>query len=288
VRRLIDGDGTQTIEAESAEQALLLASQDPPQVALCDINLPRGQTGFWLIQQLRAMHPETAVVVTSGMHGCDAAIAGLQAGVVDYVVKPYSRERLHQALTRAFADHCSRVATRAVMRELDGREQATDTSATSVPSLIAVLRAEDEGVARHAMRIAALSVQIALKLGIGQPALSDIERAALLRDVRRLDVHGIARHVPFLAAAETMVVAAEEKFDGTGFPMGLQGEAIPIGARIIAVAEAIDGLLTAKGANRLTPSAAAEVLATTRPREFDPTVLHGVSMLRAEQAVATH
>jgi response regulator RpfG family c-di-GMP phosphodiesterase len=289
VRRFLDVDGLQAVEAESAEQALLLASQDPPQVALCDINLPRGQTGFWLIERLHELHPETAVIVTSGMHGFDAAITGLQSGVVDYVVKPFSRDRLHQALTRAFADHRSRVATRTVMRELDGREGAGDVAATSVPSLLAVLRAEDGDTARHATRVAALSVQIAGTLGIRQPALSDIERAALLRDVRRLDVHGIARNVPFLAAAEALVVAIEEKFDGTGFPMGLRGETIPLGSRIIAVAEAIDGLLTALGGGRLTPATAAEKLAETRGREFDPMVLHAVSATdRQEQRIATH
>lgn len=287
MRRFMDAEGVQASEAESAEQALLLASQDPPQVALCDINLPRGQTGFWLIQQLQAIHPETAVIVTSGLPGFESTIAGLQAGVVDYVVKPFSRERLHEALTRAFADHRSRVATTAVMRQLDGREPDSDTSATSVPSLIAVLRAEDEGIARHAMRVAALSVQIALKFGIGQPALADIERAALLRDVRRLDVHGIARNVPFLAAAEALVGAVEERYDGTGFPMGLKGEAIPLGARIIAVAEAIDGLLTAAGAGRVTPSTAADTLAAKRPREFDPRVLHALSALSQDHTVAT-
>ena len=65
LHRWIDAEGVRAVEAESAEQGLLLASEEFPAVAFCDINLPRGQSGFWLVEQLHRLHPETSVVVTT-------------------------------------------------------------------------------------------------------------------------------------------------------------------------------------------------------------------------------
>jgi DNA-binding NtrC family response regulator len=107
----VEAEGASPMLATSAEQALLLASERTPAVALCDVNLPGGRDGFWLAEQLRSLHPETAVVMATGLHQFDHAVAGLRAGVVDYVTKPVTRERLMQAVRRAFSEHEARMAS---------------------------------------------------------------------------------------------------------------------------------------------------------------------------------
>src|SRR6185295_2946507 len=96
----VETEGATTLEAGSAEQALaVLESEGPPAVALCDVNLP-GQDGLWLAGHLHVSYPETAVVMTTAVHEFDAAVTSLQAGVVYYLPKPFTRERLSDALKR--------------------------------------------------------------------------------------------------------------------------------------------------------------------------------------------
>lgn len=115
----VEAEGGISIGTRSAEQALaLIDAHDPPDVALCDLCLP-GKDGLWLIEQLRVKHPDTAVVVESGVHEFDAAVTSLHAGAVDYLVKPLTQERLSNALNRAYVAHKSRCALARMQEELE-------------------------------------------------------------------------------------------------------------------------------------------------------------------------
>jgi DNA-binding NtrC family response regulator len=112
--------GLSVIEAGTAEDGLERVALESPAIVLCDIRLP-GEDGLWLAAQVRIHHPRTAVVMTTGVLEFSAAVSSLQSGVVDYLVKPFSRERLSEALSRAWYAHMSRSALDALQRELDDR-----------------------------------------------------------------------------------------------------------------------------------------------------------------------
>jgi response regulator RpfG family c-di-GMP phosphodiesterase len=324
IRRLlqawVEGEGVSASQASNAEDALAVIQSDgAPGVMLCDIRMP-GKDGLWLAGQLRASHPETAVVMTTGVHEFDAAIHSLQAGVVDYLVKPFTRDRMVEALNRAIFAHKTRHALAVMDQELvQRRAQIADALAeielnasTSLEAMLSMLGARDPGTLDHAHRVARLAVNLAMALQIGEPRLSDIERAALLHNLGRLalpdallarpedtldaaererfrahPVHGhtMLKNVPFLAAAAEIVVAAHERYDGSGFPHGLRGDAIPVGARVIAVASAYEQLAPAP-ADALACARALDTLLTSRSHEFDPMVLGALKMLQPAAANA--
>jgi response regulator RpfG family c-di-GMP phosphodiesterase len=311
----VETEGATTLEAGSAEQALdVLEAEGPTAVALCDVKLP-GHDGLWLAGQLHQSYPETAVVMTTAVHEFDAAVTSLQAGVVDYLPKPFTRERLTDALKRAFLAHQSRHALGEMQSELERRRQqiieATAelemNTASSLEAMLAMLRMRDPDSTDHTHRVARLTVNLAMALQIGEPQLSDIERAALLHNLGRLampdallarpaaslssadlarlrsyPLHGYAmlKNVPVLAEANRIAVASHERYDGSGFPHGLKGAAIPLGARIIAVADAFDELVSGIGAAAVTPARAVEILTTQRSREFDPLALDALRKLQ--------
>jgi putative two-component system response regulator len=325
IRRLlqnwVEAEGAAVVQASTSEEALRVISPETvPAVALCDIRLP-GKDGLWLATQLRVEHPETAVVMTTGVHEFDVAVHSMQAGVVDYLVKPFTRERLTEALQRGFFAHQSRRALAAMQKELDARRtQITEALAelelnasSSLEVMLEMLRARDQASFEHAHRVSRLAVNLAMTLDIGEPRLSDIERAALLHNLGRLalpdelllrkestlspadrarfrsyPLHGeaILRNVPYLAAASEIAVASHERFDGSGFPHGLKGELIPLGARIIGVANAYDELLFGIGQPAISSAAALEAMGTTRAAEFDPLVLGALRMLVAGSSAA--
>lgn len=316
LHKWVQTDGVGVLEAGSAEEGLaLVESEGAPAVALCDIRLP-GRDGLWLAEQLRVAHPETAVVMTTGVNEFDAAVTSLHAGVVDYLVKPFSHERMMEALGRALFTHKSRQALTDMQAELDRRRQQIsdalselETNATgAIEALLGILRARHADWYEQARRVARLSVNIALALQIREPELSDIERAALLHNfgclalpdylfavpeselsagdrarLRTYPLHGYAllKHVPFLAAANAIAVAAHERFDGTGFPQGRRGHEIPLGARIIGVALAYDELAHGTKGPSATPAEALAVLSSARASQFDPLVIGALKMLQA-------
>jgi putative two-component system response regulator len=87
------------------------------------------------------------------------------------------------------------------------------------------------------------------------------------------------KNLPFLAAANEIAVASHERYDGSGFPRGLKGEAIPIGARIIAVADVWDELVSGIGDTPVPPAHAIEIMTVERLAEFDPLVVGALTML---------
>ena len=311
----VEAEGATVIEAGTAEEGLALAqSDDGLAVALCDIQLP-GKDGLWLAEQLHVGFPDTVVLMTTGVLEFGAAVNSLQAGVVDYLVKPFSRERLTEAVNRAFFAHKSRRALTDVQRELDRRRaQIADAlrdlelnAAASLEAMLAMIRVRDAHSYDHAHRVAALSVNLAMALRIGEPKLSDIERAALLHNLGRLALpdqilirkertlsgeertklrsyplhgHAMLKNVPFLAAASEIAVASHERYDGSGFPAGLRGEGIPLGARIVAVADVYDELVSGVGDTPVSPARALQILSVDRIAQFDPLVIGALAMLQ--------
>lgn len=282
LHRWIDAEGVRAVEAESAEQGLLLASEEFPAVAFCDINLPRGQSGFWLVEQLHRLHPETCVVVTTGLHQFDAAVSGLRAGATDYIVKPFTRDRFRQALQRGLVEHQSRKAQLAQAPQGAGGSGSEERPANSTAALLSVLRVDHESGVERAKRVSKHAVDIANAMNAGEGLAADIERAAILRNITRLDVHALGRQVPFLAAASTITAAVQEHFDGSGFPLGLAGDRIPLGARILAVAEAWDALVASGRQGTISPADAIERLSTERAGQFDPAVLRALKVVQSK------
>jgi response regulator RpfG family c-di-GMP phosphodiesterase len=315
LRHWVEAEGATVIEAGTAEEGLALTQLGgAPAVALCDIRLP-GKDGLWLAEQLHLGFPDTVVLMTTGVLEFDAAVHSLQSGVVDYLVKPFSRERLTEAVNRAFFAHKARRAVSEMQRELDERraqiaEALGDlelNAAASLEAMLAMLRVRDAHSYDHAHRVAKLSVNLAMALRISEPQLSDIERAALLHNLGRLalpdsilvrkerslsdeeratlrayPLHGQAmlKNVPFLAGANEIAVATHERYDGSGFPRGLKGEAIPIGARIVAVADVWDELVSGIGDTPVPPAHALAVISIERLAQFDPLVVGALTMLQ--------
>ena len=319
IRRLLSAwsqaEGATVVEAGTAEHAVsLVEAEGPPDVAMCDVRLP-GKDGLWLAEYFRTTWPQTAVVMTTAVHEFDSAVNSLQAGVVDYLCKPYGTDRFVSALKSALVVHQGRRAQAAMEKELaERRAQVTEALAelelnanSALNAMLAMLHARDSISYDHAHRVAKLAVDLAMMLEIGEPQLSDIERAALLHNLGRLampdtllnqaesalsasdraqlrsyPLHGYAllKNVPMLAAANQIAVAAHERYDGSGFPHGLRGEQIPLGARIIGVADAYDELSSGIRYQAIGARSAVEILTTERRSEFDPAVLSALKTLQ--------
>jgi DNA-binding response OmpR family regulator len=110
LRRAIEREGVTVVEAGSAEEAVRLASDAPPHVAFCDVELGDGQAdGFWLANELNRLSPATVVVMVTSKAQVDAVVAGVRAGSRVYLIKPVSPDDLRRTLSASLEEHAVRL-----------------------------------------------------------------------------------------------------------------------------------------------------------------------------------
>ena len=177
-----------------------------------------------------------------------------------------------------------------------------------VESFIAALEARDRSTGQHSRRVAALSLKLALGLGLAWSDACIIGMGGLLHDLGKVAMpdailfkHGklsaaeieyVARHpligeeilapLPSLRSVAEIVRTHHEWVNGSGYPDGLRGENIPLGARIVAVADAYDAIISHRVYREgRTPSEATRELSKGAGQQFDPRIVEALDRLLA-------
>ncbi len=307
--------------ASGAEQALESMASEPAGVVVCDVRMPRHD-GLWLAEQLRLHYPDTAVIMATGGQDLDAAVASLRLGVLDYLVKPYSRERLRESVERGVDWHHAAIEARQKREVLHHRAKIRHDhlatalaglrveTAEAIDALLIMLTLRDRAAYDHAHRVAKLAQRLALALDADPEVIQDLEPAALFHELGRLTLPDelgekrgglsaderelvkehprfafeVLRNVPALRNAADLVLALHERYDGTGYPFGLSGDTIPVGSRILAVADAFDMLSQVESVpGSVARNDALLELSRRRGLQFDPLVLDALVTLTSVQ-----
>ncbi|MEW6321005.1 MAG: HD domain-containing phosphohydrolase [Acidobacteriota bacterium] len=306
-------EGYEIAVAASADEAL--AAVTGPRTfdaALVDLGLP-GEDGVWLARALRERQSDLAVIMCTGWQSFEAAVEGMRIGVNDYLLKPFTRVELTDSIRRALKWRhdlqqsvrahealCASIASRreALMAEF---RRLTSPSAADLEAIIARFATRSAEAQAHARRVARMSVFLAEELGVGATDIRAIEHGALLHDIGKIalpdelmlkdspltdeEIRFIRTHPelgasvvaasPALADVAAMVQSSHEAWDGSGYPQGLVGDAIPLGARIIAVTDTFDALTWSRiFRESVTTSRAAAELVRSAGTQFDPDVVH--------------
>jgi cyclic di-GMP phosphodiesterase len=171
---------------------------------------------------------------------------------------------------------------------------------TTLEALASALDTRDTETLGHSLRVASYTVAVARRMGVGEPDLTDIYRGALLHDVGKIGVpdailrkpgkltpeewvemrrhpeigHRILQGIKFLEGAREIVLSHQETYDGSGYPRGLKGKEIPLGARIFAVVDTLDAMTSDRPYRKALPyeAARAEILKYSG-MQFDPDVV---------------
>jgi putative nucleotidyltransferase with HDIG domain len=304
----VDSLGFRPLEAESAEAALEAMAREPADIAFCDVNMG-GQNGVWLASQLRDDFPHTAVIMATSVRDVDVAVASLSNHVVDYLLKPFDRARVREALALGRDWHAASMGLDALQHTLQDRlrsrrasvatelAQAQETHQGALESLMAMLQLHERDGRGHATRVARLTLALADQLAVDEDFVERLEHGALLHDIGKLDMpaailskpapldddewrvmrthprvgYDLLRGQERFAGSAEIVLSHHECYDGSGYPRGLEKNRIPFGARILAVADAYDSM-TQPHTQRpaLPPAMAVEEIERCRGRQFDP------------------
>ncbi|MCA1620053.1 MAG: response regulator [Acidobacteria bacterium] len=304
----------------SAEEALRLLGEGDFQLVLSDISMG-GMSGLELIPRVSAVSPDTLVILVSGSHDIDSAIEAMRAGAFDYIVKPFDLEHVRLSVRRAL-EHQRLLAERRGYEtyleqmierrteELDGALCSLgDAYRTTLKALVAALETRDQETHGHSERVVGFSLRLGLEFGLDREQMRSLEFGSLLHDIGKIGVpdailrkparlteeewremrlhpaHGrqILSGIEFLAGASRVVAQHHERWDGSGYPLGLRGEAIDLNARIFAVADAFDAMTSDRvyRTGRTHEAALAE-LESCAGRQFDPRVVEAFGRVPRE------
>jgi response regulator RpfG family c-di-GMP phosphodiesterase len=311
IGRWLTSGGYDVRMASNADEGLQRVRDRAPAVALCDIRMP-GHDGLWLAQHIRTTAPETAVIMATGVQDVGSAVTSLRQGVIDYLTKPFGRDRLRESVLRGIEWHKAAADSRRWRETLDAeveqrRDRLSDALAAltidsdaALDGLLAVLTLSDRDAYAHAYRVAALAASVGCALALSAEDMAALERAALLHDVGKLAMplallrkpapltaeeqavirqhpqiaSDLIAHVPYLAAAAELVRDAYERVDGFGYPNGTHAADVALGARIIAVADAFDAMTRPRVfRDAISPREALLELERCAGTQFDPAVV---------------
>ena len=271
-------------------------------LVLTDLRMP-GLSGLELLAEVQANHPGTRTLLMSGYAKVADAAAAIEAGIDSLLLKPFTiadlRIKVAQALSRRRAEQAAvvdRESLEARVRQRDTESKLWILRATH--SLAAAVEAKDEYTAGHAARVSAYAVLIAEefdgiypsrfrlaseihdvgKIGIPDAVLNKAGRltADELALVRRHPEIGTRILEPLVddSLVIGMVRWHHERWDGTGYPDGLEGERIPLAARILAVADTLDAMTSSRAYRAAVAwtDAVAEIRRCSGS-QFDPRVI---------------
>jgi putative two-component system response regulator len=303
LRRVLSADHD-ILEADSGAAALkILAEENEPPISLVitDQRMP-NMTGVQLLEESLTIHPDMIKILLTGYTDVQALIDAINAGhVYKYIPKPWDAEELKLTVRRALEAYELKENNDILLVELSGAlRELESVSIGTIRALADALDAKCDYTAGHSLRVSRFAVLIGRQLGLSNEHLRDVELGGILHDIGKIGVPEsilwkpdsltpeekeiMSKHpvtsadiigdLKGLYRARQYVRHHHEYYDGTGYPDGLKGEDIPIGARIILVSDAYDAMTTDRPYRKAIGHAKAVAeLEKLKGKQFDPDVV---------------
>lgn len=298
-------------EAASAEDAIAELREKDYQLVISDITMS-GMSGLEMIPHVKVVSPDTVIVMISGMQTIESAINALRLGAFDYLMKPFDLRQAEAAVSRAldhheliaskrrYENHLEELVTQRTAELDDALNSLENAYRSTLRALTAALETRDAETHGHSERVVTFSLRLGREYGLNSAEMKALEFGSLLHDIGKIGVpdailrkpakltdeewvrmrehplHGqqILRGIKFLEGAARVVAQHHEKWDGSGYPLGLKAEEIDICARIFSVADAFDAITSDRVYRKgRSYQAAAEELNEWIGRQFDPKVV---------------
>ena len=312
-------DGYSCLGCHSSLEALHVIGAQRFDVALSDVHMP-GIDGMELLRLVREQHPELPMVMVTGEGDIRVGVQAMKEGAYDYLLKPLNsgavlvsvkqvlkRRRMEEELEkyRLLLEEMVDQRTSQLRQALAQIEQNFEET---LQALATALELRDNGTAGHSRRVMTYAVQIAKVMGCSKEEIHSIAIGALLHDIGKIAIpdailmknraltreerevmrthvivgYNLLNCIGFLADAAEIVLTHHEHFDGTGYPQGLAGEEIPLGARVFAVADTLDVMTSDRPYHQATSFAVArEEIVLQSGKQFDPVVVAAFSSVAA-------
>jgi putative nucleotidyltransferase with HDIG domain len=304
-------DGFQSHFCTSGQAAIQLLSQNQFDAVISDLNMP-GVNGFDLLEATRRHLPHAAFLMATGVNDISTGVAAMKQGAADYLLKPFRLDAVIASLERAlgikqletelenYRKHLEEMVEQRTKQLKAALRRIELTYDETLEALATALDLRDNDTAGHSRRVTLYSLAIAKAMGCSDELCRHLTWGASLHDIGKMGIPDsillktsgltpeektimqthvrigfkLMGRIAFLAPAAEIVLGHHERFDGTGYPQGLTGEEIPLGARIFAVADTLDAITSDRPYRRARPfGAARKEIETESGKQFDPRVV---------------
>ncbi len=296
LQRTFEAAGYDVTACADPAEALDRLKEKPYQVLSADYMMP-GMSGAEFLAQAKALQPETIRILLTAAHDFSAAVDAINNGEIFRILaKPWNRVELLGTVRQAFDTYALRERNRqltAIVQSQNaelaalnkGLEKLVEERTTNLlDGMVAVLDYRDTETQWHSRRVSRFTRRIAEELGISDAhQLRTIEMGSLLHDIGKIGVRdavllkpgpldtdewvemrehprlgwALLQRIEFLRDASMIVLQHQERYDGRGYPSGLKGDEIVLGARLFAVADTYDAITSDRPYRKAQPHAAA-------------------------------
>jgi putative two-component system response regulator len=312
--RYLSQQGFQVYGAASAAEGLEAVQLHRITAVLLDVRMP-DKSGVDTVPDLLRADPELAIIMLTAVNDATTASLCLQRGAMDYLLKPIDLGDLDRAIRNALRRRDEAIASQ--QKSLILKEEVLSRTAelrreraklerlgvATLEALVNALEAKDAHSRGHSARVAELAALVAAEMGGSDLEVEAVRTAGRLHDIGKIGVHETVlnkegpltpeefAHVRGHVTIGSQILAPlvhlgdvipfvrhhHEHWDGNGYPDGLSGEAIPLGARILGATEIYDALTTARPyQDKMTPTAAITRMEELAGRVIDPSVLEAL------------
>ena len=312
--------------AASAEEALEALARNSFDLVLSDIHMS-GMSGLQLVPLVRAQASDCVVIMISGMQTIESAVEALRLGAFDYIMKPFDLRQVEAAVRRAqehyelrrdkklYETHLEELVEQRTSELDSALGSLEDAYRSTLRALTSALEARDAETHGHSHRVVTFSLRLGREVGLNKMQLRSLEFGSLLHDIGKIGVpdailrkpasltddewkkmrepplHGqqILNGIEFLEGAARVVAQHHEKYDGSGYPLGLRADEIDLNARIFAVADAFDAMISDRVYRKgRSYEEAAEELDHCAGAHFDPAVVEAFHRIRPDEWEQSH
>jgi putative two-component system response regulator len=306
VSRLLEKQGYGCDTCESAAAAIKKIESGAYELIVSDIMMP-GMTGIDLLSKIKKTHPDMAFIMLTGIDDHETAVRALELGAFGYVIKPFEANELlinvvNSLRRRELEMERNLYESRL---ELEVWEKTAEIRATQEQITLRLVTASgyrDEETGAHIRRMGEYAAILARAIGLEAKTVEEIRLAAPMHDVGKIGIADailrkpgkltdeefkqIKEHttigarilegsqIAILNLARDIALHHHEKWNGSGYPLGLQGEDIPLSARIVAICDVFDALINDRVYRPALPEdQALSIMKEGRGTHFDPRIL---------------
>ena len=313
VGTMLSRKGFKTTTSGSAMEAIsrIQAAPGHYDILLTDLSMP-GKSGIDLLHEITAADDSIVKIVMTGFATVDTAVDCLREDAYDFIQKPIRLGELTALIQRAveyrnlkientrYQQHLEEIIRERSAKLVETLEEVKRSHRFTLDALVAMLDARQRQTGLHSVRARDLAVLLGQKMSLTSETMDAIASGAFLHDIGKIGVpdaillkpgpllpeewvimrshseigYNILRSNPYLKEAAELVRAHHERFDGGGYPRGLKGEAICIGARIFAIVDAYDAMRSDRSYRKSMPiPQCIEEIVRHSGTQFDPKIV---------------